>query len=145
MSNNHSPYSQRGVSLLEVLVAVLVLSFGLLGIAALQANALKNNESSYQRTQAVMLTSFIVDTMRLDRTNLAAYAMNKTCTPPSGGTSIAAESKSKWLVAIQSNLGSSACGEISVSGNIYSIKIHWDDRRGTAGTSSQFIETKTRF
>ena len=146
MPNNHSHYySQRGVSLLEVLVAILVLSFGLLGIAALQANALKNNESSFQRTQAVMLTSFIIDTMRLDRANLASYVMSKTCTPPTASGSIVAESKSKWLTTIQTNLGSTACGEISLSGTTYSVKIYWDDGKGTGGDTSQFLETKTRF
>lgn len=42
----------RGFSLTEVLVALLVLSIGLLGLAALQLNGLKGVHSAYQRTLA---------------------------------------------------------------------------------------------
>ena len=48
------PTGQQGMSLLEVLIAVLVLAIGLLGIAALQATALRNSQSSLERNQAVM-------------------------------------------------------------------------------------------
>ena len=41
---------QRGVSLIEVLVSVLVVSLGRLGAGALQATALRNNQGSYERT-----------------------------------------------------------------------------------------------
>lgn len=48
---------ERGFSLLEVLIALLVLSFGLLGIAALQTFSLQFNHQSYERTQATLLIS----------------------------------------------------------------------------------------
>jgi type IV pilus assembly protein PilV len=48
---------ERGFSLLEVLVALLVLSIGLLGIAGLQTFSLKFNHQSYERTQATVLIS----------------------------------------------------------------------------------------
>jgi type IV pilus assembly protein PilV len=55
---------QRGVSLMEVLVSVLVVSLGLLGAVALQATALRNNQGSYERTQTAILTQGIFDAMR---------------------------------------------------------------------------------
>ena len=45
-------------------MAVAILAFGLLGIAALQATALRNSQSSYERSQAVSLTYSILDRMR---------------------------------------------------------------------------------
>jgi type IV pilus assembly protein PilV len=48
---------ERGFSLLEVLIALLVLSFGLLGIAGLQTFSLQFNHQSYERTQATLLIS----------------------------------------------------------------------------------------
>ncbi len=51
------PSRQRGFSLLEVLIALLVLSVGLLGIAGLQTISLKFNHQSYERTQATTLIS----------------------------------------------------------------------------------------
>ena len=41
----------RGTSLIEILVAVVVLSTGLLGMVALQAKALRNNQSSLERSE----------------------------------------------------------------------------------------------
>ena len=51
------PGCERGFSLLEVLIALLVLSIGLLGIAGLQTFSLQFNHQSYERTQATLLIS----------------------------------------------------------------------------------------
>ena len=56
-----SAHQQVGVTLIEVLVAVLVMAIGLLGIAALQATALRNSQSSLERSQAVVHTYAILD------------------------------------------------------------------------------------
>lgn len=58
------PKRARGFSMLEVLVALLVLSVGLLGLAALQTMGLKFNTQSYQRTQAVLNAYDIIDRIR---------------------------------------------------------------------------------
>ena len=134
---------QKGVSLLEVLVAILILSFGLLGLAALQTNALRNNQSSFQRSQAVMLTYFIVDAIRVDRANVGSYTMGKTCTAPGTG-SLAAATKDTWIKTIQTNLGTSACGEITCNTGDCTIKIYWNDERAIGGYSTQVFETRTR-
>ncbi|MDR0775520.1 MAG: type IV pilus modification protein PilV [Azonexus sp.] len=57
---------QRGVSLLEVLIAVLILSFGLLGLASLQMTTLRNNQSSFERSRAIMAIYSIADSLRAD-------------------------------------------------------------------------------
>ena len=54
----------RGFSLVEVLVALLVLSIGLLGLAALQTTSMQYNTGSYFRTQATFLAYDIIDRMR---------------------------------------------------------------------------------
>ncbi len=54
----------RGFTLLESLIALAVLSIGLLGLASLQVTALKFNQGSYQRSQAVLLASDIIDRIR---------------------------------------------------------------------------------
>ena len=58
--------AQRGVSLLEVLITVLVLSVGLLGLAALQATGTKFNHGAYLRTQATALAYEMSDRMRTE-------------------------------------------------------------------------------
>jgi type IV pilus assembly protein PilV len=63
---------QAGFSLMEVMVALLVLSIGLLGLAALQTSAIKMNHQSYQRTQATTLIYEIIDRMRANVTAASA-------------------------------------------------------------------------
>lgn len=66
------PTCERGFSLLEVLIALLVLSVGLLGIAGLQTFSLQFNHQSYERTQATLLVSDITE--RITANPLAARA-----------------------------------------------------------------------
>lgn len=51
----NAPLPARGVTLVEVLVTVVILAFGLLGIAAFQAKAQVGSVEAYQRAQAVVL------------------------------------------------------------------------------------------
>jgi type IV pilus assembly protein PilV len=55
---------QRGVSLIEVLVAVLIFSLGLIGMAGLMMLATRSNQSAYLRTQVAFLANGIADRMR---------------------------------------------------------------------------------
>ena len=61
------PSASRGFTLLEVLVALLVLSIGLLGLAGMQTLSLKNNNSALMRSQAVVLAYDAIDLMRSNR------------------------------------------------------------------------------
>jgi type IV pilus assembly protein PilV len=63
-----------GYSLLEVLIALLVLSIGLLGLAALQLNSLELGTNSYFRTQATLAAYDIIDRMRGNPTAVTANA-----------------------------------------------------------------------
>lgn len=60
----HPRIKQQGFTLLEVLIALLVLSIGLLGLAALQTTGLRSNEMASMRTTATMLAYDITDRMR---------------------------------------------------------------------------------
>lgn len=83
---------QRGATLIEVLVAMLVLSIGLLGLAGMQMTALKSNQSAYYRSQATVLAYDIIDRMRANRADAlnGVYDIalqNQACDPdlsPSG-------------------------------------------------------------
>ena len=60
----HSFSPQSGFTMLEVLISMVIIAFGLLGVAGLQAFALKNNQSAHFRSVATMLASDIADRMR---------------------------------------------------------------------------------
>ena len=65
--------SQRGTTLVEVLVTVVILAFGLLGIAALQAKAQVGTVESYQRAQAVVLLQDMRARLSSNRADAANY------------------------------------------------------------------------
>jgi type IV pilus assembly protein PilV len=66
--------SQKGFTLLEVLIALLVLSIGLLGLAGLEIFGLKYNFQSYERTQATLLITEMADRMRANPEGVRANA-----------------------------------------------------------------------
>jgi type IV pilus assembly protein PilV len=74
------PYASAGLSLVEVLVTVVVLAFGLLGIAALQAKMQVGSIESYQRAQAVVL----LDDMRARVLGNPARAADYVTSTPLG-------------------------------------------------------------
>ena len=93
--------TQRGVGLIEVLIAVLVLSIGFLGIAALQTKSLANNNSAFMRTQASIAAYSMFDAMRADRAQALAGAYNGTVTagacPTTSGT-LAQTQRRNWCL-----------------------------------------------
>ncbi len=64
---------QSGVTLLESMIALLIISIGLLGIAALQINAMKQNSSAYWHTQAVLSAHNMADRIRANKIELDDY------------------------------------------------------------------------
>jgi len=69
ISGIHSPdcRNQRGVSLIEILITLLVLAVGLLGLAALQGFSLQAGQVSYHRTQATNIGYEVADFARANR------------------------------------------------------------------------------
>jgi type IV pilus assembly protein PilV len=126
-----------------VLVALLVLAFGLLGVAGMQMYALKNAHSSAQQSEATMLAYLMLDAMRANPTAAenGSYNLAWTCTPPSGGT-LPQNDQRYWLQKAQAMLGTTTCGTIfrDVKGN-WTVELRWDDSR--AGGSNQTIFSLT--
>ncbi|MBC8212031.1 MAG: type IV pilus modification protein PilV [Gammaproteobacteria bacterium] len=64
---------QSGLTLIESMVALLVISVGLLGIAALQINSLKQNSSAFWHSQAVLMAHDMADRVRANRAEIVNY------------------------------------------------------------------------
>lgn len=67
---------QAGFTLLEVLVAIVVLSLGLLGLAGLQAASLRNNQAAYYRGIATQQTYDMADRIRANLAGVTAGNYN---------------------------------------------------------------------
>ncbi|WP_122752343.1 type IV pilus modification protein PilV, partial [Pseudomonas viridiflava] len=74
-----SKNAQEGMTLIEVLVALLILTVGLLGAGAVQLNALKYTDSSRMTSQASFIAYDMMDRIR------ANSGANYTVTPPTSG------------------------------------------------------------
>ena len=138
--------SQRvsGFTLLEVMVAVLVLSVGLLGLASLQANSLRQNSSAYMRTQAVILANDMADRMRANLTEVAVGAYNNVSDAtipadpvcegsPCAPNLITDHDIATWFDSL-SELPNGT-GTVTGDGRLFTITVMWDDnKRGATGT-----------
>ena len=139
---------QHGMGLIEVLIALLVLAIGMLGVAALQATALRNSQSALERSQAVIQTYSILDAMRANKASALAgdydIVIDSPCSTPAAGV-LAKQDLAAWRASIQTALGASACGGIVREGNAGNIlvTIQWDDTRGTGGQTTQTLSTRT--
>lgn len=67
------PRRQRGFTLIEILVAVIVLSVGLLGVASLQIASKRGNFEAMQRSAATMYAESLVERMRANPVNYASF------------------------------------------------------------------------
>lgn len=65
--------NQRGVSLLEVMVAVFILAVGVLGVTGLQVTSKRGNFESVQRTTATYLAQDLIERIRANKANLNVY------------------------------------------------------------------------
>lgn len=139
-----APVFQKGVGLIEVLVAVLILSIGLLGISMVQGRALSANNNSVGVSMAVIASYSILEAMRADRLNALAGSYNRTvtgdsdCTLSATTTTFATAQLSSWCAELRTALGvaDTTIGTIACDAGDCTITIQFDDSRLGAGSSS---------
>jgi type IV pilus assembly protein PilV len=69
----HTHRRQRGLSIVEALVALVVIAVGMLGIAGLYLSSLQASRTAKLRTQAVQLVGSLADRIRANRDAAIAY------------------------------------------------------------------------
>jgi len=136
MRIKNSPHNMtsnsKGFSLLEVLISVFILAIGILGLASLQLNSLKNNHSALYRTSATILAYDIIDRTRLNKNE--NYSLAMTATP--AGTGQKNIDLIAWIAQISSELPSGD-GSIVMADDFLTVTVQWDDSRGSEGSSTQ--------
>lgn len=97
---------QYGVSLIEALIALVVLSAGMLGLASLQLNSLKFNQTASFRSKATGLAYDMLDRMRASATqaNNGDFAYATLGSTQTSGSNFAQVQVNDWLAAIDSAL-----------------------------------------
>lgn len=98
---------ESGTSLIEVLVTVVVLSFGLLGLASLQSRLQLSDMETYQRAQALVLLDDMANRIATNRAHAADYVTSAAnplgtgMTCPTNTTSQQQMDRTQWCSALQ--------------------------------------------
>jgi type IV pilus assembly protein PilV len=145
-----------GFTLIEMLIALLIVTIGLLGMAGLQAYSLKNNVSAYHRSQANNRVYEILDLMRANRPAALAGAYDiEFGDPAPDGASRAEIDVAHWRNALRAGeadalsnpaglpLGDGAI-RCATTPPVCTIIVEWDDTRGSAAGSRQQIAISTQ-
>jgi type IV pilus assembly protein PilV len=154
-------HSQRGLSLIEVLVTVVVLLVGLLGMVVLLANSQKAESEAYQRAQALVLLQDMATRINANRAVAPCYAItdaaagapfmgtNSTVAPACGlGTPTAYTQAIADLTAWNDLLlgatesldgadvgtltGARGCVSADLANRVYTISVAWQGRVATS-------------
>ncbi len=134
-----------GFSIVEALVALVVLSVGMLGIAALYVESLRAGRSAVYHTQAVNLAADMADRIRANRAAGAAWTLTATASPTvqgcvDGGVNcnpgqLAQDDQARWRDSISAQLPGDGAGTpngtIAVNTglvpNQYTITVTWSE------------------
>lgn len=148
----------RGFSLVEALVALVVMSIGLLGIAALYVESLRSGTSALLRSQAVALASDMADRIRANPTAGTAYAktvdangtVTAACNAATGTCTVdqmAANDIAQWAVLVDDRQDDPSKGPLALPAGrgtvavsattprVYTITVSWTESGQTAASS----------
>jgi len=138
----HTPY-QRGLTLVEAMIALLVISVGLLGIASLQLTAMNQNASSLNHSQAVWYAYEMSDRIRANLTAFATYhgidtntaysqdCTSSACTPAQMASADAAD----WATMLGNLPGGRGTVNLANAADGLIVTVMWDDD-GTGATGT---------
>ncbi|MGB5306853.1 MAG: type IV pilus modification protein PilV [Gammaproteobacteria bacterium] len=152
---------QKGTTLLEVLIAVLILSIGLLGHSKIQALGVRAATDANLRTQATTLANEMIERLRANRPaadsgyystiDYAGIDCNagpaKICSEGTAGSAvdctmdeIANEDAVHWFCAVEDSIPNGNVA-VSVAAGVYSIQVSWDGLDENGATQSRNVSS----
>jgi type IV pilus assembly protein PilV len=147
MSPNRTFSRQSGISMVEALVALVVLSIGMLGIASLYVSSLQAGRTALLRTQAVNLVNDMMDRIRSNTAGRKGYDLSEidepaeqdcvasekdtNCTP----AQLAEDDLAKWILSIDDLLpGANEDVDVTLGGgaakyspDTYVVSVSWQE------------------
>ena len=124
-----APAAQAGFTLIEVMVAAVVIAIGLLGVVALHLEALRTTRMALARTQAVALAADLADRIRAHPAPAQAYDCGGDCAAGDGGDAQATADLDDWLAKVGARLpdGVAAVSYAAGAPSHYRIQLRWTD------------------
>lgn len=149
MNVSRAPGSMRGIGLIEVMVALLLVSIGFLAAGALFARSMAANTSAMSHTMIVIQSESILDAMRADVSAARLGAYNTTVVGnacPAAAADMASQQMHAWCGQLATSLGATdhTKGKVSclASGDC-TVTVTFDDSRaGPGGSDQQTVTTR---
>lgn len=142
--------AQRGATMIEVLVSMLIVAFGIMGMFGMQTQASVSQMESYQRAQALVLVRDMAQRMEANRTQIGSYLGNDIGIGTIGNCTLevttAARDKCEWGALLQgaaevlngskvgAMIGARGCitqPDPVASPNVYLVAVVWQGLRET--------------
>ena len=125
-----------GFSLLEVMIAVVVTSVGLLGIASLQLFALRTQNNAYLRGQATQINHDMLERLRADCAGALSGAYDIAFgAVPGAGADLASTELRSWRALVARLPAGEGAVQVT-NGGAATIRLRWNDARGDAGAEN---------
>ncbi|NVZ19322.1 type IV pilus modification protein PilV [Pseudomonas costantinii] len=134
---------QSGMTLIEVLVAALILMVGLLGAAVIQLNALKYTDSSRMISQASFIAYDMLDRVRANSGVDYSWGQTERAPPSTPDASVRDLDLHDFEANIIGFAGEGAKGSVVVSGSEVTVSISWEDVRGAKAGEARETFTLT--
>ncbi len=125
--------ASQGITLIEVLVAMTIFAFGILGMLGMQARAISELSDAKYRTDATLLADALINDIWADRANIGNYAY--------GGSGTVPTSVQPWLSEVQATLPSARATVAVAGGNQVTVTVQWQSLNST--TQHQHTEIAT--
>lgn len=135
------PIRESGASMIEVLVTIVIIAFGLLGMAGLQSRLQVAEMEAYQRAQALVLLNDMASRVSTNRSGASAYSAtavgpSSVCATDFAGTTMPLIDKREWCNAMQGAaelMGTSKVGTViggrgcveSLGNGEYMVTVAW--------------------
>lgn len=145
------PRTQRGFNLLEVLIAIVVLSIGLVGLGLLELKGVQYTRDSYARTQAAIMAESLADRMRANPDGATGGLYVLTSDEGDSGTfpidpgqccspaDVAGADKAVWWDAVIRNLANAQAAVTLDGNNHYDINLQWSEEENTQSYTLKFV------
>lgn len=138
---------QGGVGLIEVLVAILLLSVALLGLARLQLETMQDQRLSYNRTVAQLLGQQMAERIQANSdaiddyivTNLQSRTLSDGCSESCTSGDLASQDLDDWQSNLQNSTLPGADADIAVANSEVTLTLRWQDVRSGESREEVFI------